>query len=175
MILINLSSIFVAGHVASPSSFKNAVKRGGTSSAFLRHEVPSTSSSQYHAFEESEHSEVKASQAKKRKLMDNQISPSRRNKMDECYDKSRTSGNQGEATTMVDVSSSLKMINHNVKRVRENVCIIKNVLLENKRTDEVWDNIRKTFPFELPLSTVEDVESCDNFIQTADNKEKLVS
>lgn len=105
-----------------------------------------------------------------KKFIENQITSNVKNAMDEQFIKqiNSTSSQFGEIT--------LKDIYHQCRRTREDVVIIKNILLGSKTTESEWAKIKDSFPFVLPLDNEDDAEACENFISISnDNKEKLVS
>lgn len=104
------------------------------------------------------------------KFKDNQITSDLKNVMDEHFVKkiNSTSSQFGEIT--------LKDVYHQCRRTREDVVIIKNLLLGSKTTESEWAQIKDSFPFVLPLDNEDDAAACENYISISnDNKEKLVS
>lgn len=64
--------------------------------------------------------------------------------------------------------------NRMLKRIREDIVLIKNMFGNQNNSSDEWMKLRQSLPFSLPLSNLADVEACENFIATAENKEKLV-
>lgn len=105
-----------------------------------------------------------------RKFTKNEISSDVKNAMDENFiTRLNSNTSQFEEITLKDVY-------HQCRRTREDVVIMKNILLGSKTSESEWAQIKDSFPFALPLDTPEDVEACEKFINISnDNKEKLVS
>lgn len=110
---------------------------------------------------------------KKRKFLDNQASEETQGLLDEFLEpkpsslKSLTS-KKSDTVTLADIYKI-------ARKTREDVALIKNVLLSEKKDDDQWEIIRRDFPFTLPLNTEVEVETCEQFINgSEDNKDKLV-